>query len=301
MELTLGPVPFLWDRKRLYRFYEAVAQTPVQRVYVGEVVCSKRAFLGPQDLLRLGALLEGAGKELVVSTPGILTHPEEMDAVRALLDLPYPLEANHLGVLHLAWKAGRQDVVAGPHIAIYNGETARWMAQRGVSRMVFLPELPFRTLRAICEATPQFPKEIQVFGPLPLAFSWRCYTARAMALPKSRCGIVCKEYPEGMPLETLEGQPIFNINGTQLISAQRHCLLEHLDQVRTLGIQGLRLVPDGEGILKTIHLFHDVLQGRLTPQEALQALPEGPSLSNGWFFGRPGWEYVPASEGTGIS
>jgi len=42
MQLTLGPLLYYWPRARLGTFHDAIAAAPVDRVYLGEAVCSRR-------------------------------------------------------------------------------------------------------------------------------------------------------------------------------------------------------------------------------------------------------------------
>ena len=43
-KLTLGPIPFHWEADRKLDFYARIAdEAPVDTVYLGEVVCSKRS------------------------------------------------------------------------------------------------------------------------------------------------------------------------------------------------------------------------------------------------------------------
>ncbi|MEK6712629.1 MAG: U32 family peptidase, partial [Nitrospirota bacterium] len=63
MKLSLGPIPFLWEKNRIISFYKEIAGTPVSVVYIGEVVCSKRAILGIDMLKTICEMLTDAGKE----------------------------------------------------------------------------------------------------------------------------------------------------------------------------------------------------------------------------------------------
>ncbi|MBI5681934.1 MAG: hypothetical protein HZC45_01995 [Deltaproteobacteria bacterium] len=67
MQLTIGPVLFDWKREDLIRFYDEVKALPVDRVYLGEVVCAKKNGLTVNDLEKFGKKLEKAGKEVVMS------------------------------------------------------------------------------------------------------------------------------------------------------------------------------------------------------------------------------------------
>ena len=42
MELTVGPNQFFWSAERWTSFYDDLAKAPVNRVVLGELVCSKR-------------------------------------------------------------------------------------------------------------------------------------------------------------------------------------------------------------------------------------------------------------------
>lgn len=292
MKITLGPIPFLWEKERLFSFYKELSSTPVSTVYLGEVICSKRSVLGVDAIEAIARMLSDAGKEVVVSTLGLITDRDELNFVESLYRLPLKIEVNNIGVLNLCPDISR--VIGGPHLAIYNTPTAKFLAGLGIQRIVFMPELRWQTIESLSLSVPSVEKEIIAYGNLPLAFSWRCYTARALNLSKTNCAIVCKKYPSGMPLETMEGMPLFNINGTQLMSEKKVCMIGQMDLLRDLGIGFLRIIPQEHHTSDIVAIFDKALSGDLSVPEALEALkrfaPAG--ISNGWFHGRAGWEYV---------
>ena len=49
MKLSLGPILYYWERERVLDFYAQAAGWPVDIVYLGEAVCSKRRALRPDD------------------------------------------------------------------------------------------------------------------------------------------------------------------------------------------------------------------------------------------------------------
>ena len=72
LRLALGPVQYYWSRDDLLVFYDNVAESPVDIVYLGETVCAKRRSLHLDDWLALGEQLAAAGKEVVLSSLALI-------------------------------------------------------------------------------------------------------------------------------------------------------------------------------------------------------------------------------------
>ena len=101
MQLTLGPVLFDWKKEDLFRFYDEVADMPVDRVYLGEVVCAKKKGLSVKELEGVGKKLERAGKEVVVSSLAVVSNEDELKLVRDIAQLPFSIEANDMSVFNI--------------------------------------------------------------------------------------------------------------------------------------------------------------------------------------------------------
>ena len=84
LKLALGPLLYYWPREKVMAFYEEVAASPVDIVYLGETVCSRRHELRAADWLALGAMLEAEGKQVVMSTLALIESSADVTALRRL-------------------------------------------------------------------------------------------------------------------------------------------------------------------------------------------------------------------------
>ncbi|MEK6726152.1 MAG: U32 family peptidase [Deltaproteobacteria bacterium] len=294
MDLTLGPVLFDWGRDKLLEFYKEAAGWPVSDIYLGEVVCHRKRGLTPDDIIKIGEDLEKVGKNVVISTLSLVSDDKDLDVVREACLLPFAIEANDASALQLTKR--KKGLVAGPHITSYNYDSVQFLKGIGVNRVVFPLELSRDAMAAITERS-DIETEAFVYGKLPLAFSWRCYTSRAFGLMKSNCKIDCRKYPEGMMIETLERKPLFIVNGTQIMSALTMNLIDYLDELRDIGITKARISPQYGVTGDVVKVFKERLDGRISVGEAnnrLKAL-EKTGFCNGWYHGKAGWEDVKES------
>jgi collagenase-like PrtC family protease len=136
--------------------------------------------------------------------------------------------------------------------------------------------------------------EVWAFGRLPLALSGRCYHARVHGLSKDGCQFVCSEDPDGLVVETLDGEPFLAINGVQTLSFTHCSLLTDLDCLRQSGVTSFRISPHRCDVVSLAAIFRGVLDRRLEGGEASQRLaallPQG-KFSNGFLAGSCGAEF----------
>jgi collagenase-like PrtC family protease len=287
--LALGPVPYYWSRDDLQDFYAKAAAWPVDIVYLGETVCSKRRSFGIEDWLDIADMLQGAGKEPVLSTLTLIEAESELKTLRRLCaNGRFTVEANDLGAVRLLMDAG-VPFVTGPTLNIYNPGTLSVLAQAGLKRWVLPVELSRDTLADMQRARPQgIETEVLAFGRLPLALSARCFTARSRNLPKDDCQYCCLDYPEGRLVSTQEDAPFVVLNGIQTLSASTCNLLPHLDELRQLQVDVLRLIPQPRGMERVLGAFAGSLEGRYdNAADPLASLaPQG--FSDGYWRGGAG-------------
>lgn len=288
--LSLGPVQYYWSRDDLLAFYESIAGSPVDIVYLGETVCAKRRSLRLDDWLSLADQLVAAGKQVVLSSLALIEAESELKTLRRLCaNGRFLVEANDMAAVQLL--AGVAPFVAGPFVNLYNQHALAALADLGLQRWVMPVELSRDALAAIQAARPQgVETELFAYGRLPLALSARCFTARAHKLPKDDCQYRCLDYPDGMLLSTQDGERFLALNGIQTQSAQTYTLLEELEDICALGVDVLRINPQSRHTTAVIRTFAEVLHAGRDPLEATQELcshmPTGPC--DGYWSARAG-------------
>ncbi len=298
MKLALGPLLYYWPRQETLDFYAGIAASPVDVVYLGETVCSRRHELRLDDWLNLGRELAAAGKEVVLATQSLIESESDLKTLRQIIGQgEFRVEANDMGAVRLLAEAGAGDWVAGATLNIFNPHTLELLREAGAGRWVVAPEIPGAALAEVrAGLTRPIETEVFAYGRLPLAHSARCFTARHFNLQKDACEFRCLSIMDGIPLRTREGQPFLTLNGVQTQSARVHNLLADLPSLASRA-EVLRISPQGAHGRDIIDIFRAALDGRLTPVAALDAsrdyMPEAPC--NGFWHGHPGVEqYVAA-------
>jgi collagenase-like PrtC family protease len=289
MEPTVGPNPFFWDAASWRDFYARVAdEAPVDRVVLGELVCSKRLPFYQAEIPAAVERLQAAGKAVALTSFALVTLPRERRQTAELAAAGLEVEVNDLTALALLPEGAAFSV--GPLVNVYNEGTLGWLATRGARRICLPPELPPGPLGVLAGASP-VPVEVWGWGRLPLAISARCYHARLHERAKDSCQFVCDRDPDGRAVDTLDGQKFLAVNGVQTLSASCASAAHALPALRAAGVTALRLSPQAEGFVTVCGLFRDFADGRIDAAEfdaRARPLAPGGAFCDGFLTGDAG-------------
>lgn len=266
MLLSLGAPQYFWPREQTLAYYRAALDWPLDIVYLGESVCSKRRELRLPDWLALADAFAERGCEVVLSSLALLESESELSQLKRLVENGrYRVEANDISAVQMCRERG-VDFVGGPTLNVYNLGTLRMLMADGLKRLALGVELGSEQLAELRNAAVaeglQLPQiELIAWGRLPLAYSARCFTARALNLGKDDCAFRCIEHPDGLKLSTREGNEFLIINGVQVQSFEFCDLAPVIDELRSAGVGVLRLSPQASGMAKVVERFRHAIDG----------------------------------------
>jgi collagenase-like PrtC family protease len=292
-KLALGPILYYWSKQQVEDFYRDIADSAVDIVYLGETVCSKRRLLRGKDWIRIGEQLQARGKTVILSTLTLLEAASELSALKRLCaESPFPIEANDIAAVQVMKELGKP-FVTGPSVNIYNGRSLKKLAEMGLFRWTLPVELSATELAGFQRHRPDHVEtEVFAWGRMPLAYSARCFTARAASLQKDDCQFRCLDYPDGLLLSTREDEAFLCINGIQTQSARTVNLIGEIDRFVELGVDVLRISPQFSNTVDIIERFDAVLQQRESATRFNRELESWMPAAecNGYWHGGAGME-----------
>ncbi|MGO2319926.1 MAG: U32 family peptidase [Vibrio toranzoniae] len=260
MKYALGPLLYFWPKQDVESFYEQAKSSSADIIYLGEAVCSKRREMKAKHWMDIAKELSASGKQVVLSTMALLEAPSEVNIIKKYIDNgDFAIEANDVSAIQLASES-KVPFIVGPAVNTYNARTLNLFLKQGMTRWCMPVELSREWLSNVmtqCEELNIRNKfEVEVFshGYLPLAYSARCFTARAENKAKDDCETCCIKYPTGLQVESQEGQSVFNLNGIQTQSGYCYNLVNDLPNMRDL-VDVVRLSPLGIDTFSEINNF----------------------------------------------
>ncbi|GEM80128.1 U32 family peptidase [Vibrio superstes] len=260
MKYSLGPLLYFWPKQDVESFYQQAKQSNADVIYLGESVCSKRREVRPKHWFDIAKELADSGKQVVLSTMALLEAPSEVNIMKKYIDNgDFAIEANDVSAIQLANEKGVPFVV-GPAVNTYNAHTLNLFLKQGMIRWCMPVELSrdwlSNTLNQCDEIGIRNKFEVEVFshGYLPLAYSARCFTARAENKAKDDCETCCIKYPTGLKVDSQEGQTVFNLNGIQTQSGYCYNLGNDIPSMQGL-VDVVRLSPLGVDTFSHLDAF----------------------------------------------
>lgn len=248
MKYALGPLLYFWSKENIESFYQKAINSETDIIYLGESVCSKRREMRPKDWFSIAKEISDSGKQVVLSTMALLEAPNEVNVMKKYIDNgDFIIEANDVSAIQLASES-KIPFVVGPAINCYNAQTLNLFLKQGMTRWCMPVELSREWLQNVlmqCDdlgIKGKFETEVFSYGYLPLAYSARCFTARAENKPKDECETCCIKYPNGITVNSQEGQEVFTLNGIQTQSGYCYNLINDLPSMNEL-VDVVRLSP----------------------------------------------------------
>jgi O2-independent ubiquinone biosynthesis protein UbiV len=301
-DLTLGPVYYLWDGPKWRDFYLRIAdEAPVERVIIGETVCSKRQHFIEPHMADVIERLEAAGKQVVLSTLALVSlQRESLQIAEMAKDDTRLVEANDLSALGLL--RGKPHTV-GPLVNVYNAAAARFLSKGGAERICLPPELPLASIANIAADKPEAELEVFAFGRMPLAISARCAHARSKGRIKDNCLFVCGEEPDGLTINTLDGQSFLTLNGVQTVSYTCQSVINEMPDLAEAGISSFRLSPQDCDMVEVANIYRSALDREIDAEKSIEKLKLAYSaapFSNGFLHAREGAAWVARARNTAL-
>lgn len=293
--VTLGPVLFNWQPENWRDFYFRIAdEAPVNIVYLGETICSKRAPLPEPYFDTVVKRLTSAKKTVVFSTLSEVVNKIDrrlVEQISATED--FLVEVNDGSAL--SEFEGRPHHI-GPLMNVYNERTAAFLGRNGAKNICLPVEMPAVAVATLCQSVLALDTtiEVQVFGRQSLALSARCYHARAHGRTKDTCRFVCENDPNGLELSTLNNRPFLVINGVQTLSYEYLNLIAEIPALRAMGVSRFRLSPHTLDMVEVTSIFRDTIDGRIDTSEGaarLEAIRPAAPFANGFYHGKPGYTW----------
>lgn len=289
VKLSLGPLLYYWPRNITLDFYAQAASWPLDVIYLGETVCSRRHELRFDDWMRIAQQLTAAGKEVVLSTQTLIESESDLKALRKIVENgKFIVEANEFGAVHLLAQAG-VPFVAGAALNIYSPDTLAFITTLGAIRWEPPVEMP-RDMLAAMPLPENMQTELFAFGRLPLAYSARCFTARHYNLQKDDCQFRCIDHADGLELNTRENEAFLVMNGIQTQSANVHTLAHRLSELSETSVTHLRMSPQSQYMAEIVKTFRDALDAKISVQDVNKNLETCLIAAgcDGYWLGKPG-------------
>jgi collagenase-like PrtC family protease len=255
MKVSIGPIPVHWSRKAVMTFYDAVALSSVDIVYVGNVTHGERSCLQRNERLAIARELASSGKEVVLS---VCSQSHEAD--RLIEDSRFVIEAGDANVVALL--AGKAPFVAGRMLECESRQSLNRIVECGATRWVVPPSCKGETTRRLsyarglaCEI------ELTVLAPRQQS-QWKCRGEQCLYRGASAHGIPGCDRAIGMDV----GPPDWS-SDIRVLKAD--------------GVTVLRIDPGATQTVEVAQILSDLIDGEISASDAYRRYVDSskPTLS----------------------
>lgn len=84
LKLSLGAIQYYWPKQTVFAWYDHIAKTDVDIIYLGETVCARRHELRLADWLAIADNLAASGKEVLLASQTLLESESDLKRLRKI-------------------------------------------------------------------------------------------------------------------------------------------------------------------------------------------------------------------------
>jgi len=246
-----------------------------------------------EDIERLCSHAHRFGARVFVTVNTII-FDNELDQVRKLVRDVVKAGADALIVQDLAMLSLAGDcgipLHASTQCAIRTPEKARFLAEKGYSRLILERELSLAQIKAIGDAAPECEIEFFVHGALCVCYSGQCYLSENIAGRSANRGACIQACRSRYDLVDENGKVL--VKDKALLSLKDYRLLDRLGDLAEAGVCSFKI----EGRLKNESYVRNVVREYSIALDALVAA--NPTLYRRASFGRVAKSFTPALDKT---
>ncbi len=282
--------------------------SPYDAVYLGNIYCRlyEENFLERLDDLKEGiARVKDLGKKAYV-TSYAAPRNDFLPKIRKMLAVAASwgadaIEVHNLGVLHIVHEEFPELAVhIGGFANVYTDAGAQVLKEFGARRITPNYELSLEEINHLTRAV-NLPAELLLHGKMPLGISDYCFLLEYEERWGIRCPTLCQ-----MDLFLKQGEWAMRSAGKGIMSGKDVCMLEHLPTLLASGHRIFRIEAAYETPVyraEIAKVYREAL-GRLLSGEPGRVEERWwevirrharVGLCNGFYFGKTGMDYLPAS------
>jgi O2-independent ubiquinone biosynthesis protein UbiV len=247
VKISIGALAGNWTRSRTMAFYDAVALSSADIVYIGSTINSATAGLQKRDCLAVARELAAAGKEVVLSVRAAAGELDADSSSAWIADSTLPVEVSDVRTLQML--AAKVPLVIGKGVPCASRATLMQLVGLGAKRWV---------TPAVCRG--------EVVNMLTYAGDAGCEIEQPVLSPRHFSRWVCRV--EACPYE---GWAMYGMPG-----CDREASLEtpdpdwgrDLKMLRTAGVAILRVTPRHVRDVEVCQALGELMRGEVDGDEA---------------------------------